>query len=221
MTQPPPDWDTLYQRDTAPPWSIGRPQPELAALIAGGKVRSEVLDAGCGHAELSLALANQGYAVVGLDCSPTAIATATAAAAERGLPSVAFAQADITDFSGYDGRFSTVMDSGLFHSLPLDRRQDYLRCILRAATPGAALYLLAFAAQATDDVNRPGPRGVIEDEFREVVSEFWVVDEVKPAYLYGNVAALPVPTDVSGLDRFVDGDHLKMPGFLLSAHKAT
>ena len=50
-----------------PPWNIGEPQPELAALIAAGKVRSDVLDAGCGVAELSLALAADGYTVVGID----------------------------------------------------------------------------------------------------------------------------------------------------------
>jgi hypothetical protein len=31
-----------------PPWNIGEPQPELAALM--GAVRGDVLDAGCGHA---------------------------------------------------------------------------------------------------------------------------------------------------------------------------
>ena len=55
------DWDSAYRQQGAfegpPPWNIGEPQPELAALIAAGKVRSDVLDAGCGHAELSLALA--------------------------------------------------------------------------------------------------------------------------------------------------------------------
>ena len=54
---------------------LGEPQPELAALIAAGEVRSEVLDAGCGDAELSLSLAADGYHVVGLDISPTAIAS--------------------------------------------------------------------------------------------------------------------------------------------------
>jgi hypothetical protein len=52
MTQPHMDWDAAYRQEAPPPWSIGRPQPELAALIDAGKVRSEVLDAGCGHAAL-------------------------------------------------------------------------------------------------------------------------------------------------------------------------
>ena len=100
MTQPPLDWDAFYRQDMAPPWNIGQPQPELAELIARGLVHSEVLDAGCGHAELALTLAAQGYTVVGLDYSPTAVAAASAAAADRGLTSVSFAQADITDFDG-------------------------------------------------------------------------------------------------------------------------
>ena len=65
------------------PWNIGEPQPELAALVAAGKFRSDVLDAGCGFAELSLALAADGYTVVGVDLTPTAVAAANRAAQER------------------------------------------------------------------------------------------------------------------------------------------
>lgn len=76
------DWDSAYREqahfDGPPPWNIGEPQPELAALIEQGKFRSDVLDAGCGFAELSLALAARGYTVVGIDLTPTAVAAATA-----------------------------------------------------------------------------------------------------------------------------------------------
>ena len=96
MTRPDMDWDAAYRQDAPPPWSIGRPQPELAALVDQGRIRSEVLDAGCGHAALSLALAARGYSVLGLDASPTAVAAATAAAAEQGLTTATFARADVT-----------------------------------------------------------------------------------------------------------------------------
>ena len=92
MTEPHMDWDGVYQRDVRPPWSIGAPQPELAALIEQGKVHGEVLDAGCGEAALSLALADQGYSVVGLDGSASAVAAARAAAAEHGLTTASFAR---------------------------------------------------------------------------------------------------------------------------------
>jgi len=98
MTPPSMDWDAAYQQPTPPPWSIGRPQPELEVLIDHGKVRSDVLDAGCGHAALSLVLAARGYTVVGLDASATAVEAAAAAAAEQGLTTATFAPADVTTF---------------------------------------------------------------------------------------------------------------------------
>src|SRR6201985_2778802 len=120
------DWDSAYREqgrfEGPPPWNIGEPQPELAALAAAGKFRSDVLDAGCGYAELSLALATDGYTVHGVDLTPTAIAAAAKAAQERGLSKATFEQADITTLRGHDGRFSTVIDSTLFHSLPIEGR---------------------------------------------------------------------------------------------------
>jgi 2-polyprenyl-3-methyl-5-hydroxy-6-metoxy-1,4-benzoquinol methylase len=112
------DWDSVYREEAEfegpPPWNIGEPQPELTALIAAGKFRSDVLDAGCGFAELSLALAAEGYTVVGIDLTPTAIAAATKAGQEPGLTNASFEQADVTSFTGYDRRFNTVVDSTLY-----------------------------------------------------------------------------------------------------------
>lgn len=214
MTQPSMDWDAAYRQDTPPPWSIGRPQPELAVLIDQGKIRSDVLDSGCGHAALSLALAARGYTVVGLDASVTAVEAAAAAAAEQGLTMATFAQADVTSFRGYDGRFSTILDSGLFHALPVEGRQDYLHSILRAAAPGARLYILAFASGALGQDAR-GPRGFTETELRQAVSALWQVDDVRPAKVYGNADALGDGENVE-----FDGEgHFVAPGFLLSAHK--
>lgn len=194
------DWDDAYRQPQAPAWNIGAPQPEYAALIAQpGTVRDEVLDAGCGHAELSLALAERGHTVVGIDLSPSAVAAATAAAAERGLTTATFAAADISTLTGYDGRFSTIFDSGLLHALPAELRENYLRAMHRAATPGATFYILAFGAGAFADHTGPGPTQFTEDQLRETVSAVWAVDEVRPAPLYATIG--------------------QMPGFLVTAHK--
>src|SRR6185369_10378288 len=124
MTSEVMNWDSAYRGEGdfvgPPPWNTGEPQPELAALIRAGKFRSAVLDAGCGFAELSLALAADGYTVVGIDLTPTAIAAATGAAKDRGLSNTSCVQHDITSSTGLDEAFNTVADSTLFHSLPVE-----------------------------------------------------------------------------------------------------
>ena len=216
------DWDNAYREqgefEGPPPWNIGEPQPELAALIAAGKFRSDVLDAGCGFAELSLTLAAQGYTVVGIDLTPTAVAAATKAAAERGLTNASFVQADITSFTGYDGRFNTVVDSTLFHSLPVEGRDGYLNSIHRAAAPGASYYVLVFAKGAFPAEWETKPNEVDEDELRSAVSKYWEIDEIRPAYIHANIPPVPdVPFPPHERD---DKGRMKLPAFLLTAHKA-
>ena len=57
----------------------------------------DVLDAGCGEGAI-----------------PTAIHMAKSEAAQRGLANAGFNVADISSFTGYDGRFGTIVDSTLF-----------------------------------------------------------------------------------------------------------
>jgi SAM-dependent methyltransferase len=222
------DWDSVYRQEGGfegpPPWNIGEPQPELAALLRAGKFRSDVLDAGCGYAELSLAVAAEGYTVVGVDLTPTAIAAANKAAQERGLREASFEEADITSFSGHDGRFNTIVDSTLFHSLSVEDRDAYLRSVHRAAAPGANYYVLVFAKGAFPAELEPKPNEVDEDELRTAVSKYWEVDEIRPAYIHARSPEVPTargpgvefpqhPTDEQG--------RVKMPAFLLSAHKVS
>jgi SAM-dependent methyltransferase len=219
------DWDHAYQEhgpfEGPPPWNIGEPQPELAELVRTGKVRSDVLDAGCGYAELSLALAADGYTVVGIDLTPTAVAAANRAAQQRNLSSASFVQADITTFSGYDGRFNTIIDSTLFHSLPVEGRDAYLKSVHRAAAAGAHFYILVFAKEAFPAGMDFGPNTVTEDELRAAVSKHWVVDEIRPAFIHAGMATA-IPDDAPFTMPTFENDEKgrqKMPAFLLTAHK--
>jgi SAM-dependent methyltransferase len=217
------NWDSAYREegdfDGPPPWNIGEPQPELAALMSAGRFRSEVLDAGCGYAELSLALAADGYTVVGIDLTPTAVAAATKAARDRGLPNATFVQDDITSFSGYDGAFNTIADSTLFHSLPVESRDGYLRCVHRAAAPSASYFVLVFAEGAfpPDMDTLTKPNEVREEELREAVSKYWAVDDIRPAFIHANAPQIRgVSMPPHDLD---EKGRMKFPAFLLIAHK--
>ncbi|WP_060998827.1 class I SAM-dependent methyltransferase [Mycolicibacterium mucogenicum] len=223
------DWDSAYREeagfDGPPPWNIGEPQPELAALIDAGKVTGEVLDAGCGYAELSLALAAQGYTVVGIELTPTAVAAAKKAAAERNLTTATFVQDDITSFTGFDGRFDTIMDSTLFHSIPVEARDAYQQAVFRAAAPGATYYILVFAKGAFPAEAEQKPNEVTEDELREAVGKYWAIDEIRPAFIHASMpgrapAAPGQPTFEMPPHALDEKGRLKMPAFLLAAHKA-
>ncbi|MQY20036.1 class I SAM-dependent methyltransferase [Nocardia macrotermitis] len=200
-----------------PPWSIGAPQPEIAALIDAGKFHGEVLDAGCGEAETSLYLAERGFTTVGLDLSPTAIDLARAAAAARGVTTSSFEVADISAFTGYDGRFGTIVDSTLFHSMPVELRKGYQESIVRAAAPGASYFVLVFdrATMSLGPVN-----AVTEEELREVVGAYWTIDEVRPARIHANV-----PDNFAAFAEFAGGGiqdegpgRKSVAAWLLSAH---
>ncbi len=189
-------------------------------MISAGKFRSPVLDAGCGFAELSLALAADGYTVVGIDQTPTAIAAATKAAQDRGLSNATFVQDDITSFTGYDDTFNTVADSTLFHSLPVDARDAYLHSVSRAAAPGASYHVLVFARGAfpPDMDTLTKPNEVTEDELRDAVSKYWEIDDIRPAFIHANVPQIPgvsmPPHD------FDENGRIMFPAYLLTAHKA-
>src|SRR3954452_12618896 len=218
-------FEASYRGDAAevglgvkPPWSIGEPQPEIAALIAAGKIHGDVLDAGCGEAATALALAELGFTAVGLDQSPTAIELARAEAAKRGLTNVTFDVADISAFTGYDGRFGTIVDSTLFHSMPVELREGYQQSIVRAAAPGASYFVLVFDANGWPESGPAHP--VTEQELRDVVSKYWVIDDVRHARIHANVAEnFTGFKDFAGPDIRDEGNgRMSVPAWLLSAH---
>lgn len=213
-----PDYDATYRGEPSTPgagrvpWNIGEPQPAITALIVEGQVSSPVLDAGCGVGETTLTLAARGYDVLGVDSSPTAIDQARSAAARRGVDAE-FAVADITTLAGHDGRFATVIDSTLFHSLPVDKRSDYLAAVARAARPEAVLHVLVFDRRGP---MRPGagPNAVDRAELHEAVTAHWHVDSIEPSAIH----AWTPPKFTPELHRDEHGRAV-FPAFLLGAHR--
>src|SRR6195256_3809579 len=225
MTMPQDLFENAYKGEahelglgTRPPWSIGEPQPELAALIEQGKFHGDVLDVGCGEAAVSLHLAERGFTTVGLDLSSTAIELAKAEAAKRGLTNVTFDVADISAFTGYDGRFGTIVDSTLFHSMPVELRDGYQQSIVRAAAPGASYFVLVFDATTMPAAGPAHP--VTEQELRDVVSKYWVIDEIRHARIHANVAEnFAGFTEFAGTGIQDEGNgRMSVPAWLLSAH---
>lgn len=149
---------------TRVPWDIGEVQPGVVEMERAGRFRGEVLDVGCGPGDNALFLAGRGHRVTAIDAASVIIDRARKRAEGLGIE---FAVADATVLDGFRGRFDSVLDSALFHTLDGAGRRSYAAALHRATRPGAQLSMLCFA-----DVpgGMPAPLAVSEQELRTTLA---------------------------------------------------
>ncbi|HVW43152.1 MAG TPA: class I SAM-dependent methyltransferase [Amycolatopsis sp.] len=165
-------WDASYH-DGPAPWDLGRPQPAIVRVASA--FTGAVLDAGCGTGENALHVASLGLPVVGVDVAGTAVASARAKAADRGLD-VEFAVADALRLERLGRRFDTVLDCGLFHTFDRDERAGYVASLASVTESGATLYVLCFSDEGPDT----GPHPVGADELRAAFGTGWTLTSLAP-----------------------------------------
>jgi len=153
-------WDASYH-DGPAPWDVGGPQPAVVRTVAAGGFVGTVLDAGCGSGENALHIAASGLTVLGVDVAETALQRARAKAGERGIEAE-FLAADALALQRLDRRFTTVLDSGLFHALDGDERREYVTGLAAVTEPGGTVYVLCFSDNGPDT----GPHPVSADDLR-------------------------------------------------------
>jgi len=193
-------WNARYLSRDAP-WDTGIVPPEVAALVASARTpRGWALDLGCGSGVSSRYLAQHGFRVVGVDLAHTALARARAAAMAES-PAAYFCLADVGDLSFLHVRAALALDIGCFHSLPPERRPQYVRSLADHLLPGACYLLYAFGLAAASDESAPGvgPRdvagfapyfalcGVHHGRYRERASAWYLLRRtVTPLRTYPN-----------------------------------
>ncbi len=108
-------WEQRYL-DGDLPWDSGKPDVYLGQFLHASCMKPcRALEIGCGTGTNAIWLDGQGFDVVGLDLSPTAIERATAKARATG----AHCQLLVADFligPVPEGPFHFVYDRGCFHS---------------------------------------------------------------------------------------------------------
>lgn len=105
-----------------------------------------LLDIGCGQGRNAIALAQLGYAVVGIDLSQSAIDLARAAAAGKGVAeSATFTVASIFDFRRTDFTFRGIYDDGCLQHIVPSLWEQYAQSVRAVAGTPAHFFLLGFS----------------------------------------------------------------------------
>lgn len=145
------------------PWDTNQTPPELVEFVQtwpGAPGRA--LDLGCGTGTNVLFLARHGWAAVGVDYVPQAIARARRKADQAGIE-VPFHLGDVTrlDSLPLEPPFDLLLDLGCLHSLSAEERQRYGAQVARLSAPGG--WFLLYACLPRE--RRPGEwMGLTPDE---------------------------------------------------------
>ncbi len=167
-------------RFARPPWDSGVTPPEVVAHVENTPARGRALDLGCGTGTNSIYLAQRGFAVVGVDFSSKAIATARAKA-RRANVAVEFRVADVTRLDALREPFDFVLDIGCLHAIDAAARPRYAEQLARLTRPGARYILYAFAPRPAN-----APRhliafrnvGIAAEEVQQLFAAHFVLERV-------------------------------------------
>jgi cyclopropane fatty-acyl-phospholipid synthase-like methyltransferase len=165
--------------------------------VKRGEITGSVLDIGCGTGEHALFFAKEGHEVWGIDSTPLAIEKAKEKAAQRGLR-VHFLVLDalhmselirksdtgretpeqVPDQEKTAKQFSTVTDSGLFHTLSDEDRPVFVENLAAILSPAGKYFMLCFSELEPGGY---GPRRITQAEIRSTFRNGWTINYIRPA----------------------------------------
>lgn len=170
-------WEERYVTGDIP-WDLDRPDPHLQAVLEAYPVTpGHALDIGCGTGQNLVWLAQQGFEVVGLDVSPTAIAQARAVTDAAGVTCV-LAVANILTDPVPGGPFDFVCDRGVMHLFDApERRARFAEQVAASLKPGGLWHSLS---GSTDGPPRDtGPPRRSATEVMQAIEPFFEVLELR------------------------------------------
>jgi 2-polyprenyl-3-methyl-5-hydroxy-6-metoxy-1,4-benzoquinol methylase len=143
-----------------PPWDTSISPPELLDHIQN-RPPGRALDLGCGSGTNAITLAQHSWQVTGVDFAPRAIKLAKQKA-KRFAVQVDFQVDEVTSLRHIKGPFDLILDIGCYHSLPENRRSDYLRQVVQMLAKDGTYLLYVFVKK---DPATGGP-GITDEELK-------------------------------------------------------
>ncbi len=190
MPSPTDWWDEVYRtsdvRDL--PWYTPALDMDVARALAthlpgGGRV----LDLGTGPATQAIALAKRGYEVVATDIAAAAIEKARHAAAKEGVR-IDFRVDNILESRLPDGLVDAVVDRGMFHVLPPERRPRYVSTVRRVLRPEGLLLLKTFSDR---EPRQGGPYHLSRSELQALFEESFDILAMEDTVFQGTLREAP------------------------------
>ena len=147
------EWETRY-RTGHTAWQRESANPALLTWLEQGLLQPcRLLIPGCGRCHEVVTLAQQGFAVTGVDLAPAAIHGARQLIEDAGVTAEVI-QADLLDWNALDP-FDAIYDQTCLCALDPSTRQDYERQLFSWLRPGGQLFALFM--QATNPDGPPFP----------------------------------------------------------------
>ncbi|MBI3286941.1 MAG: class I SAM-dependent methyltransferase [Chloroflexi bacterium] len=169
-------WEQAYRFGDIP-WDSPKPDPTLVRAVRRGwlKPAGRALEIGSGTGTNALYLAQNGFRVVGIDVSPTAVRRAREKARAVGA-ACQFRVADVLRWRPSE-RFDVIFERGVFHSLEDEKRPIYAHSVRTLLKPGGRTLMLCFSDK---EPGWGGPRRISRREIREIFAPclrlLWIRD---------------------------------------------
>ncbi len=182
-------WDQAYSY--TPPWDIDQPQPVFIDLLNRGEVQpGPLLDVGCGTGENAIFFARNGFSVTGIDLSPTAIRLAKQKAHQHHISVNFYTENALMLANRFaPATFTTVIDSGLFHTLTDDERPVFTDQLAKILKDHGNYFMLCFA----DKEHRPsGPRRISKEEIHHTFTPHFIINYIHDAIMLSNIHNPPI-----------------------------
>lgn len=165
-----------------PPWDIDRPQQAFIQISKEYSNLGSILDIGCGTGEHAIFFNLLGYDVTGIDASTKAIELAKEKATKNNIE-IAFFVKDALYLTGFENKFNTIIDSGVFHIFSDADRRIYILNLLKVLKKDGLLFILCFSEWEPPGY---GPRRITEQEIHKSFRNGWKIIDVEESIFETN-----------------------------------